>query len=156
MSRKKSGKPQQLELRLLGQRIRTARHQRSQGWLAQILGVDKGRISEWERGEAEPRASTLLRIAEITGCDLAWLLRGDEALSAEPPAGARAQDVAAVYARVPEDLRSDDRLWKAINELVDVLRGGEPEEIVALLKNIEVFAQTARQRLKPEKRRRAG
>ena len=156
MSSKKSGKPQHANLRLLGQRIRSARGQRSQGWLANILGVDKGRVSEWERGEAEARASTIIRISDVTGCDLAWLLRGDEASPGGSVTGARVQDVAPVYDRIPVDLRGDDRLSKAIDELVDVLRGAERAEVDALLKNIEVFARDARARLGRRRRRRVG
>ena len=154
MSSKKSGKPQPGEILALGARIRVARRGRSQKWLAGLLGVDKSRISEYERGLHDPGSTRLERIAEATGCDLIWLLRGDyqvrqlmaPAVAENPPA----------WRAVPPELEGDRRLEKAARELMEVLLHGESDDVAALLKNIEVFARDARARQEPKRRRRAG
>jgi transcriptional regulator with XRE-family HTH domain len=69
----------------LGTRIRIARGTMPQAHLGKILGVPKSRISEWEHGKWEPRAETLVRIAKVTGCEVAWLVAGVATAEAHVP-----------------------------------------------------------------------
>lgn len=54
---------------LLGSRIRLARLQLGldQLELADQLGVTRNTVSEWETGKAEPRITTLRRLAAVSG-----------------------------------------------------------------------------------------
>lgn len=42
----------------------------TQSELAQMLGVSQANISQWETGEALPRADKLPQLAEILGCKI--------------------------------------------------------------------------------------
>lgn len=42
----------------------------TQSELAQMLGVSQANISQWETGEAFPRADKLPQLAEILGCKI--------------------------------------------------------------------------------------
>lgn len=42
----------------------------TQSKLAQMLGVSQANISQWEKGEALPRADKLPQLAEILGCKI--------------------------------------------------------------------------------------
>ncbi len=46
----------------------------TQQQLADALGVAQVSVTRWERGEREPRVSTLKRIAAVLGCDLRDLI----------------------------------------------------------------------------------
>jgi len=142
----------------LGARIRAARlaggEKRTQQWLADLLAIPKSRISEWETGKWSPQAETLMKIATATGCDPAWLLRGDYQVR-QLPAPAVAEPPP-VWPGVPPELEGDRRLEKAARELMEVLLHAERDDVAALLKNIEVFARDARAHQEPKRRRRAG
>lgn len=49
----------------------------SQKELADQLGVFQSAVSQWETGKAIPRGATLLRLAEILGCTVDELLKGE-------------------------------------------------------------------------------
>lgn len=62
----------------LGVRLKTARISAGleQADIAQKLGVNRGTVSNWERGVSEPGATPFVRWAEITGQPLEWLAAG--------------------------------------------------------------------------------
>lgn len=62
-----------------GERFREIREKKlkySQGKLAEILGVKQSYIFRYEKGISEPSFSMLMRFAEISDCDLHWLITG--------------------------------------------------------------------------------
>ena len=154
LSSKKSRNSDIQEKTALGARIRVARGDRPQSWLASGLGQRHTAISQWERGVRTPKPTTLVQIAQATGCDLAWLLRGDYQVRTLPsPAAA---ETPSLWPKVPQELQGDPRLERAAQDLIYLLQHGEAEELTAILKNIEVFARDTRARLEPKRRRRAG
>ena len=66
--------------RAIGQRIREIRKRlKLKGEeLGQILGVSKGTVSAYERGEAKVSPEYLIRLAELGGVTLDWLVAGEE------------------------------------------------------------------------------
>lgn len=56
---------------------------KTQGWLADRLGVGQSRLSVIENGHAMPGVENLLRIAQVLGCPLLCLIKG---VGAEPDA----------------------------------------------------------------------
>ncbi len=82
--------------RLVGARLRTARHERglSLGALAAAAGVGKGSLSEIENGARNPTLGTLYALAGVLGVPLATLLdeRADARVAA-PGVEARLLDV---------------------------------------------------------------
>lgn len=62
-------------MRGIGQRIAKARARRglSQSALAAKLGITRGAVSQWEKGETEPKPENLRKIADITGASYEWL-----------------------------------------------------------------------------------
>jgi transcriptional regulator with XRE-family HTH domain len=66
-------------LRDLGSRIVALREARgmSQARLAKRLGIDRSRLSKWERGQHQPLLKHLHALAEILGVSLAELLTGE-------------------------------------------------------------------------------
>lgn len=49
--------------------------------VAELLDKDQSAIARWERGEAEPRLSELLALAQIYGCALGGLVVGGDGLT---------------------------------------------------------------------------
>ena len=154
VSRKKYASAEDSYKSALGARIRSVRGENSQEWLAKILGVSTSRVSEWEGGKKEPRAGTLTKVAAATGCDLAWLVRGDYPIRHLTTQAAA--EVPSPWPIIPRELEGDRRLEKAAQDLIYLLQHGDAEELAAILKNIEVFARDTRARLEPKRRRRAG
>lgn len=81
----------------LADRLRIAREQAglSQGQAMNLCDVHSQQISRYERGETEPGGVVLVKLAELYGVSIDWLLRGTEHdpgvdLSALDPADARA------------------------------------------------------------------
>lgn len=52
---------------------------KTQGWLADRLGMGQSRLSNIESGSGAPGVETLLRIAEILDCPLLALIKGTQA-----------------------------------------------------------------------------
>lgn len=65
--------------RLVGRRIRQARDRLalSQTQLGELLGFERRVISRWERGEREPRARNLRRLARALEQPEAWFFTDD-------------------------------------------------------------------------------
>lgn len=63
-----------------GRRIAEARLAagKEQVEIAKALGAAASQVSEWETGAKLPQVNTVARVAEITGCDLQWLITGKE------------------------------------------------------------------------------
>ncbi len=85
----------------IGRRIRDIRKRLSLKGedLGQILGVSKGAISAYERGEAKVSPAYLIRIAELGKVTLDWLVTGEESST-----GVREEPEK--YARDPEVLKT--------------------------------------------------
>lgn len=76
MSRPK--KPR-IDWRAVGRRIRELRgFDMYQADFARKLGISQSQLSRYERGQSELDAELLLRIAEMTGKSMEWILRGDK------------------------------------------------------------------------------
>ena len=63
-----------------GERFKEIREKKlkySQGKLAEILGVKQSYIFRYEKGISEPSFSMLTRFAEVSDCDLHWLITGN-------------------------------------------------------------------------------
>lgn len=133
VSSKKSGKPQRQEILALGARIRAAREakDKSQEWLAGILGIDKARVSGWERGLHDPGASFVRQIANATGCDPAWLLRGD---TGAVPAAVQEPPPVYLTGELSELVKAIEEIWASGNEVI----------LGALRANIRAFQLAAR------------
>ncbi|MGK0736958.1 LexA family protein [Yokenella regensburgei] len=71
-----------------GSRIRERRKalKLTQVQVAKRVGVSHVSLSQWERGDTEPRGSNLYALCEVLGCDPAWLLSGKNASSNVEPA----------------------------------------------------------------------
>lgn len=60
----------------LKSRLKIARGERTQAWLAEKLKVSVQAVSQWETGKTAPGADRIRQIAEVTGSDFHWLLDG--------------------------------------------------------------------------------
>lgn len=49
----------------------------TQEQVAEEFGITASAVSRWESGEMKPRADKLLRLAELYGCSVETLLRGE-------------------------------------------------------------------------------
>jgi len=70
------------ELQAIGDRIKLLRIEndarQTQAQFAQKLGTNAATLSKIERGDREPKALFLLRLSELTGKSLDWILKGEE------------------------------------------------------------------------------
>ena len=69
-----------------GRRLKALREmlEMSQADLANKLGVSQKAISQWERGERDIPTTMLLKLHELTGVNLHWLLTGEGEPFAHP------------------------------------------------------------------------
>ena len=49
----------------------------SQEQLANELGVDRSTVAKWESGKSLPRTELLIKLADIFGCTIDELVRGE-------------------------------------------------------------------------------
>lgn len=65
---------------IIGEQLRVARqqHQLSQEQIAEMLGVSRQTISNWETSRSYPDIERVMRLAEIYHLSLDELLRGDQ------------------------------------------------------------------------------
>lgn len=65
---------------IIGEQLRRARqkHQLSQEQIAEMLGVSRQTISNWETSKSYPDIERVMRLAEIYHLSLDELLRGDQ------------------------------------------------------------------------------
>ena len=56
----------------------------TQAQLAARLGVTQGAVSQWEKNVTSPRTAVLLQIADVLGCTVDELLRGDAGKNKNP------------------------------------------------------------------------
>jgi transcriptional regulator with XRE-family HTH domain len=77
----KKPKPPSPKAILIGRRIATKRELTglSQQQLADMLGVSKGAVGQYEVGLTTPRPKRFERIAEVLGVTVEWLLTGNDA-----------------------------------------------------------------------------
>jgi transcriptional regulator with XRE-family HTH domain len=76
----------------LGERIRCCRNKKwlSQQQLADLLGITKGAVSQWENGRsANIKLVTVLKLCEVLGVTLDYLVHGPVLVSDKPSADAR-------------------------------------------------------------------
>lgn len=64
--------------------MKTGRPTMDAGEFAEIIGLEAETYRRYERGETEPKISTLRKIKEITGGSLDWLIAGPKEKSARP------------------------------------------------------------------------
>jgi transcriptional regulator with XRE-family HTH domain len=66
-----------IDWKTVGRRIRELRgFDTKQAELAEAVGVAQSHISAIERGQTEPGATVILRIAKVYGKSIEWLLTG--------------------------------------------------------------------------------
>jgi transcriptional regulator with XRE-family HTH domain len=106
----------------IGIRIRKLRHQHdwTQEELAEQIGIDKRNISRYESGRAEPRKSTLRKLAEVLGTSYESLIGSGE--------------------RQDTDLPDDPKLLQLINGISSLPQ----EKKDALLKIIDIVIRENR------------
>ena len=72
-------KKRRIDWKAVGRRIRELRGFDSyQANFAKKLGISQSQLSRYERGESELDAELLLRLAEMSGKSMEWILRGDK------------------------------------------------------------------------------
>lgn len=64
--------------------VRTGRPDLDAGEFAQIIGVEAETYRRYERGETQPKLSTLITIKRVTGQSLDWLITGTDEKAARP------------------------------------------------------------------------
>lgn len=84
---------------MLGERIRRLRTgaRMTQGDLAERLGVSKSAVGMYEQGRREPPYEVLLRIGELFGVSVDWLLAREDGPA--PAAGGELDDLLAAFHR---------------------------------------------------------
>ena len=60
----------------IGRRIRLLRGEELQMSFAVELGITQGQLSKFERGKAVPPVSVLLRLSQLSGKTVDWILKG--------------------------------------------------------------------------------
>ena len=75
MPRKSSRKP---NLTAIGKRIRQLRGEVRQNDFAPILGITQGQLSKIERGKVAPSVEVLLRLRDLFGKKVDWILTGKD------------------------------------------------------------------------------
>jgi transcriptional regulator with XRE-family HTH domain len=82
-------------------------------------------VGNIESGRTEPSAAVLRRIYEVTGCDLHWLLTGEERLAAVPRDPA---ELGAVQAAVAHLWASgSEREWSGLREALAPVDAGQTD-----------------------------
>lgn len=93
----------------LGEKLARLRRENNytQEQLAQILGVSRQAVSKWESDTAYPETDKLIRMSELFGCSLDYLLK--EGWQAE--SGAQPEDPRLPFRRIPRERKSEKTLW---------------------------------------------
>lgn len=73
----------------LGERIRHVRGRMSQEAFAGLLGISKGALGGYERGENCPNADVILTICDKCGINVSWLMSGVGGMHAPNDAGGK-------------------------------------------------------------------
>ena len=50
----------------------------TQNELAQLLNVDRSTVAKWENGKSLPRTEILIKLADLFGCTIDELVRGEK------------------------------------------------------------------------------
>ena len=67
------------KLRVIGRRLREIRgFDATQREFANRIGISQGQLSKYERGLAPPAVEVLIRIKQLYGVSLDWLLTGKD------------------------------------------------------------------------------
>ena len=112
----------------LGQRLREARHRSglTQDQAAERIPIGRSTLAGWESGVAAPDPAKLVRIAEVYGVSLDWLLRGESDLgqTAPEPDSSKGggglpmeERLLRVLEGLAESLRTRDEIERQRNEL---------------------------------------
>ena len=69
-----------LDLYAIGQRITELREKKSvtQEKLSEMIGVSRQAVSQWENGAKELSLSNAVALCDVLGCDLLYLINGDD------------------------------------------------------------------------------
>lgn len=119
---KKSSRADELSARI--REVRSATFgPRGRARFARALGVSPSTYNYYERGRIPPMP-ILLKISDVSGVDLRWLLTGR--LSTEQPAGARSPEHARILARMSALLPQRAEAAAALSALLDLLES-QPE-----------------------------
>ena len=113
----------ELDKRSIGRRLRMERRiaGHTQESLAEVIGVTAKYISRVETGAAAPSLSFVIKFAEVTGCDLNYLLMGSR--SVEARGSTVLSEGTNIYGgRASRLSKRDRRIYdKMMNELIEAL-----------------------------------
>lgn len=79
----------------------------TQEQLAQLLGVSRQAISKWESGLTYPETEKLIRMSDLLGCSLDYLIRDE----GEPAPSFQAAQAATPLKRIVRERKSQRTLW---------------------------------------------
>jgi transcriptional regulator with XRE-family HTH domain len=93
----------------------------SRAGLGDMLGVKEGAIGKYERGESDPGAAALAKIAKIAGRSIDWLITGTEGPVVDRPLSnddllfmalaSKPEVLSKVRERVKEEVREEQALY---------------------------------------------
>ena len=82
VKKRNSGRPRrsdaEIDLRILGARLRQLRGERTQEDFAQRLRISQAQLSKYERGQSAPPLGLLVRLSKEFGRSVDWMLTGNE------------------------------------------------------------------------------
>lgn len=112
-----------LDLALVGQRIREARRglELTQDDLAEVVGVHKRTIENWERGKTKP-FDRIEDLADALGVSILWLLHGIDPATPQP------SDAGAALREMVEETQQElAELGAAVGRIEALLQSREAE-----------------------------
>ena len=86
----------------------------TQEQLAEILGVSRQAVSKWESDLAFPETEKLIRISELYGCSLDYLLKGNSEPDVKESKAPQEEDSKSLFTlrvRFPQERKSERLLW---------------------------------------------
>lgn len=99
-------------------RIREARKKAgyTQTQLADMLGIKNTTLSGYEVGDSDPKSETLIRIADICGCSVDFLLCNDKHVKEDLPLSPEALRIARIYDNANDKIKAAFEAVAAITE----------------------------------------
>lgn len=97
----------------LGEKLAKLRRENNytQEQLAELLGVSRQAISKWESNAAYPETEKLIRLGQLYGCSMDYLLLDEAEREPKPAAVQKIELTALCYERVSEKKIGDLPLW---------------------------------------------
>lgn len=87
-----------------------------QNELAERLQIGRSTISEWEKQLRDPKSDMLMKIADICGCSVDFLLLNDKHIKEEAPLSPAALRIARIYDNSNDKIKAAFEAVAAITE----------------------------------------